>query len=95
MWSEKFDISTHPRTFAYVLENGTFNRRCNACMSLVLKMPPKNAMHNPPKPYQCMECDVEIDEDWTTVGDFQTDEEFEELLLQTAAVLLLDDMEGD
>ncbi len=91
---EKFDIVKCPKTHIYVCENVDGYRKCNMCGSPVLRMPPKHAMHKPPKPFQCMNCDVEIDEVETTVGDWMSDEDFENLLCDTRDALLLDELGG-
>lgn len=87
----KFNYPEHrPKTFCYVVELLEGNRRCNACGSIVLRQPPETSMHAPPKPYQCLNCDVEIDAGCTTVGDWQTDEEFVTVLADADSKLLLD-----
>lgn len=57
-------------TLKYVTELIDPYRYCNMCGQPVLRMPPEHAMHRPPKPYQCMSCDAEIDEQETHVGEF-------------------------
>ena len=87
---EKFNIEESPSTMMYVVENMDGTRFCNVCLQPVLRMPPEAAMHNPPKPYQCMECDIEIEEAETSVGAWMADGQFEKLLRNTRDTMLLD-----
>ncbi len=87
MTVEKFSFEKSIKTMCYVMENDTFNRRCNNCQSVVLKEP------NPTEddyPYQCLSCDVNLFEFETFEGLWHTDKEFEELLCNTRDLLLLD-----
>lgn len=86
MKKEMFSIEKSPKTFAYVLENDTLNRRCNRCGEVVLK---ETAVEG--YPYQCMGCDENLYEAETFIGDAHSDEEFNELCLNTEALLCLDD----
>ena len=47
--TEKSNAEKYPKTYAYVMENDTVNRRCNRCGSVVLK-----ETNVPDYPYQCM-----------------------------------------
>ena len=71
---EKFNVKEYPQTFAYVVERNTFNRHCNKCQSIVLKA--DNRRYD----YQCMSCDEDLYEFETYMGEYQTDEEFNDLL---------------
>ena len=85
MKTEKFNIEQNPKTFAYVIENDTINRRCNRCGAVVLK-----ETNIPWYPYQCMACDENMYEIETHIGESHTTEEFNELLINSL-ILCLDD----
>lgn len=81
----KFNVEKSPRTFAYVLENDTINRRCNCCGNVVLK-----ETFVKDYPYQCLSCDENLYEMETHLGVDHTDEELEELCCNARDLLLLD-----
>ena len=80
-----FDKEKYPKTFAYVKENDTVNRRCNRCGSVVLRETNINCY-----PFQCMSCDENMYGIETHIGEPHTEEEFDELCENTCALLLLD-----
>ena len=100
---QKFDIEKYPKTFAYVLEYDTLNRRCNCCNSVVLKQPHLVTSRNPwlgvqrdleeklgfSYPYQCMACDRDLFEIETHLGEDHSDEELD-MLCQLSEILQLD-----
>lgn len=87
MAKQKFNIEKYPKTFAYVLENDTINRRCNRCGCVVLK-----ETNVPDYPYQCMSCDENMYEFETHIGNDHTDEELDKLCIDTL-ILELDNIE--
>lgn len=87
---KKFDIERNPKTFAYVLENDTVNRRCNRCGSVVLK---ETNIKN--YPYQCMSCDDNLYETETHIGADHTDEEFDKLCMDTLILELDNELENE
>lgn len=82
---KKFDVEKSPKTFCYVLERDTFIRRCNICGNPVLRSDIEGYS------YQCMTCDIDLKENETYEGEFHSDKELNEVLLNTEALLLLDD----
>lgn len=82
---ERFDVVKYPKTYAYVMENDTVNRRCNRCGSVVMRE--TNIVGYP---YQCMACDENMYEIETHIGEPHTEEELDELLINTL-ILGLDD----
>ena len=78
MKTEKFDINKNPKTYAYVMENDTVNRRCNKCGSVVLKETNIESY-----PYQCMACDENMFEIETYLGEPHTTLELDDLLVNT------------
>ena len=84
---EKFNVEKNPKTMAYVLERDTGNIRCNRCGSPVLRTEIPERGYK----YQCMSCDEDLFGVETHEGKWHTTEEFEELLLNTQALLLLDE----
>lgn len=82
---QKFNVEKAPKTFAYVLENDTINRRCNMCGAVVLKETFVEGY-----PYQCMSCDENLYEIETHIGELHTDEELDELCCNTEFLLCLD-----
>ena len=85
MYKETFDMNKYPKTYNYVMENDTVNRRCNRCGSVVLKETNIKGY-----PYQCMACDENMYEMETHIGEPHTNEELDELLVNTL-VLCLDE----
>ena len=81
----KISAGVYPNTHAYVMENDTVNRRCNRCGSVVLKETNIESY-----PYQCMNCDENMYEIETHIGEPHTEEELDELLINTL-ILCLDD----
>lgn len=75
---QKFNIEKYPKTFAYVLENDTGNRRCNMCGRVVLK-----ETNGSNYPYQCMNCDEKLYEIETHFGEDHTAEELDELCMNS------------
>jgi hypothetical protein len=84
MGKQEFNFQQHPKTLIYVLENNTFNRRCNRCGSVVLKELIKNY------PFQCMSCDESLYEIETYLDAQQTHDEFIELCRNVCKILELD-----
>ena len=82
---EKFNPEKYPKTMCYVLERDCGKIRCNRCGSSVLKSDLEDYA------YQCMFCDEDLLSIETHEGEYHTTEEFNELLLQTRDLLLLDD----
>jgi predicted SprT family Zn-dependent metalloprotease len=87
MTVEKFNFEKSPKTLCYVMENDTFNRRCNRCQSVVLKETNPTEQNYP---YQCMSCDENLFTIETHEGKYHNDNEFQELLCNTRDLLLLD-----
>ena len=85
MKTKRFDVTKHPKTYAYVMENDTVIRRCNRCGSVVLRETSIDEY-----PYQCMSCDENMFGIETHIGQPHTSEEFNELLNNTAELLCLD-----
>lgn len=83
--NRKFNIEQNPKTFAYVIENDTINRRCNRCGAVVLK-----ETNIPWYLYQCIACDENMYEIETYIGEPHTTEELNELLINSL-ILCLDD----
>lgn len=82
---QKFNAKENPKTYAYVMENDTVNRRCNKCGSVVLRETNIEGY-----PYQCMDCDENMYEIETHIGEPHTEEELDDLLINTL-ILCLDD----
>ncbi|MBR2401403.1 MAG: hypothetical protein IKB01_01350 [Lachnospiraceae bacterium] len=82
----KFNPEESKKTLEYVERNDTRNRRCNRCGSVVLMEPTVKGY-----PYQCMNCDENLYEIETHIGEKHTDEEYEKLCCNTRDLLLLDD----
>lgn len=82
---KKFDPERSPKTLAYVIEHDTFNRRCNRCGCPVLKSDTAGYV------YQCMNCDEDLYSIEAHKGEYHNDEEFNQLCLDTEALLLLDE----
>lgn len=83
---QKFNIEKCPKTFAYVLENDTLNRRCNVCGSVVLKETSVKGY-----PYQCMTCDENRYEIETYLGEPHSATELDDICCYTRDLLLLDE----
>jgi hypothetical protein len=87
MTVEKFNPEKSPKTLCYVMENDTFNKRCNFCKSVVLKEPKPTENDYP---FQCLSCDENLFEFETFEGKYHNEKEFESLLCNTRDLLLLD-----
>ena len=83
---KKFNKRKYPKTFVYVSENDTVNRRCNVCGSVVLKETFVKGY-----PYQCMNCDENRYETETHLGEPHSKDELNYLYCDTRDLLLLDD----
>lgn len=81
---ELFNPEKSPKTMAYVIERDTFSIRCNRCGCPVLKSDTAGYV------YQCMNCDEDLYSIETHEGNFHTDDELNQLLLDTEALLELD-----
>ena len=82
---EIFKPEKYPKTMCYVLERDTGNIRCNMCGSPVLKSDVEGYA------YQCMFCDEDLFSIETHEGEWHTTKEFNDLLIVTRDILLLDD----
>ena len=80
---EVFNANKYPKTYAYVMENDTVTRRCNRCGAVVLK-----ETNIPDYPYQCMACDENMYGFETHIGEPHTNEELDELFLNTLILCL-------
>lgn len=81
---EKFNPEKSPRTMCYILEHDTFDVRCNKCGCPVLKSDVDGYV------YQCMNCDEDLYSVETHKGEHHTDEELNQLCLDTETLLELD-----
>lgn len=81
---EVFNPEKSPKTMAYVIEHDTFSVRCNRCGCPVLKSDTAGYV------YQCMNCDEDLYSIETHKGEFHTEDELNQLLLDTEALLELD-----
>ena len=84
---EKFDPAKYPRTERYVEEKLTRGIRCNRCGAPVIKSELDGYV------YQCMSCDEDLYSIETHKGKPATEEEMNELLLNTRDLLLLDEVQ--
>jgi len=82
--SLKFNPEKSPKTMSYVLEHDTGYIRCNRCGCTVLRSEVYGY------DYQCMNCDEDLYSVETYEGEIHTDEEFNQLCLDTEVLLLLD-----
>lgn len=80
----KFNPEKSPNTMCYVLEHDTFDIYCNKCGCPVLKSETDGYI------YQCMNCDEDLYSIETHKGEHHTDEQFNQLCLDTEALLELD-----
>lgn len=81
---KKFNKAKYPKTFAYVTENDTLNRRCDKCGCVVLKETSRNGY-----PYQCIHCDEDLYGMETHIGTVHTEKEFDQMC-EDALILELD-----
>ena len=84
--SKKLKFNKSPWAFCYVLDHITFDVRCNYCGCPVLKTEVDGYE------YQCMNCDEELHSIETHKGSHYTDDEFNQLCLNTEYLLELDNI---
>lgn len=81
---EKFNPAQSPKTYEYVIKNITPNIRCNRCGSICLKSEAKGYK------YQCMYCDEDLYSIETHESEKYNENEFNDVLITTRDLLLLD-----